>query len=120
MYVLDVRPAPQVSDQPRVTLTDWCVFRSGDDRFLAGVLANGTTMRCTTAVRTMDPFTKIWVTSSGRRYETTGSPARPEVRALLQVMACGCWGTGDVEDATGELLGILNLSEKSVSDNAPP
>ena len=87
-FPIAIRAAPFVTEQPRVRLDQWCVLGDGSSLYLAGVLANGSTLRVTTAIVSLDPVTRTWRTSSGRVYDTPGPPARdPQLRELLHQMA---------------------------------
>lgn len=88
VFPIVIRAAPFVTEQPRVRLDEWCVLDDGSSSYLAGVLANGSTLRVTTAIVSLDPVTRTWRTSSGRVYDTPGSPAcDTNLRELLYQMA---------------------------------
>ena len=79
------RCAPDVSAQPRLELADWRVLMDYEgERFLIGILTNRATLRITTVLRAIDPSTRVWVTQSGRVYETPGPPT--EDRQLREQM----------------------------------
>lgn len=79
------RCAPDVSTQPRVQLADWRVLMDYEgERFLVGILPSRATLRITTPLRAIDPSTRMWVTQSGRVYETPGPPT--EDRQLREQM----------------------------------
>lgn len=88
VFSISIRAAPFVTEQPRVRLDQWCVLDDGSSLYLAGILSNGSTLRVTTAIVSLDPATRTWRTSSGRMYDTPGLPVRdPQVRELLHQMA---------------------------------
>jgi hypothetical protein len=96
-----LRNAPAVGAQPSVVLIEWRVFAFGSAVILAGVLANGRTLRVTTPVRALQPATRTWTTSSGRIYQTPNPPASDEkLRAVLDRFAQVHAGTCDVADVT--------------------
>ena len=79
-------PAPDVSTQPKMILTHWRVFINAQgERFLTGVLPNGSTLRVTTPIQAVDLVSRMWRTQSGRIYETPGPPA--ESLELCQALA---------------------------------
>ena len=83
------RCAPDVSVQPRVELADWRVLMDYEgERFLVGILPSRATLRITTALRAIDPSTRMWVTQSGRVYETPGPPSEnTQLREQMGVLA---------------------------------
>jgi hypothetical protein len=101
--VIVVRQAPDVLAQPRVLLSDWRVFDAGAGCFLAGLLPNGTTMRFTTPIQSVDPAARIWRTWSGRVYETPLPPTTDsELRFLLETTAAAFARGAPITDHTDE------------------
>ena len=97
------RCAPDVSAQPRIELADWRVLMDYEgERFLIGILPNRATLRITTALQAIDPSMRVWVTQSGRVYETPGPPTgdrqlREQMGRLARVSGLG-EGSCDVTD----------------------
>ena len=97
------RCAPDVSAQPTIELADWRVLMDYEgERVLNGLLPNRATLRITTALRAIDPSTRVWVTQSGRVYETPGPPTgdrqlREQMGRLARVSGLG-EGSRDVTD----------------------
>lgn len=99
-----IRKAPDVLEQPRVLLSDWRVFDDGHGCFLAGLLVNGTTMRFTTRVESVDTRSRTWRTSSGRVYETPSPPTTDtDLRLLLETSAAATLGGARLTDCTDQV-----------------
>lgn len=72
------RLAPSVSEQPDVTLAQWCVRRAELDGqpedFLLGTIVGIGVPRKSSPIRTFDPKARIAITRSGRVYRLEGEP----------------------------------------------
>lgn len=103
--VLSLRPAPDVSVQPAMLLTDWRVIAGqGGDRFLLGLLSNQKTLRITTAIQTVDPVTRTWRTLSGRFYETPSPPTQNlQLQEKMRLLVCADGIHGPVLDVTDDV-----------------
>lgn len=76
------RPAPAVEEEPTVQLTVWRMVRAEmGERYLVAVLPSGS-VRTTSALRRIDPVSRIATTSSGRRYELLGRPTEEEIARI--------------------------------------
>lgn len=107
------RCAPDVSAQPRLELADWRVLMDYEgERFLIGILPNRATLRITTSLRAIDPGTRMWVTQSGRVYETPGPPT--ESTQLREQMARLARATGLGEGSRDVTAAVWRAMQRAV------
>lgn len=97
-----LRPAPDVSAQPRMQLSNWRVFTGHQgEHFLLGLLPGRGTLRITTAIQAVNPITRVWRTQSGRHYETPGPPTQDgQLREQMGLMARSSGLPDDSRDDT--------------------
>lgn len=84
---IGLRAAPNVMEQPRVTLDSWMVLQDLEGCFLVGVVRATGKLRFTTHVVEVNDAQRTWVTSSGRIYDTPGLPEYSTERRRRYVSA---------------------------------
>ena len=103
VVLTNLRLAPPVTTQPRVSLCDWRFVECEGQRVLVGFLENGITCRMTTSITSIDFAGREVRTQSGRKYELFGPPAStPQLRAVIALRVALSVRT-HVLDVTGEL-----------------
>lgn len=108
-----VSPAPDISEQPAVRLSNWRVLQDANGRqFLAGLDIGAQTLRITTAIVRMGPTPRDATTRSGRQYRIEGEPARDarELDNLRRVAAIR--GLTDPIDATEVAWDAIQASDE--------
>lgn len=86
LVLLHPRDAPDVRNQPRLSVHDWRMYQVGEHIHLVGFLENGFTCRVTTPIDAVVAASRQVQTSSGRIYELDGPPAH-DIQAMAIIGA---------------------------------
>ncbi|MFM0292134.1 hypothetical protein P0D68_03155 [Paraburkholderia sp. RL17-380-BIE-A] len=80
---------PSVDIEPELTLQHWRVMQTErDERHLVGMRADTGVARVTSALRELDAFSLVAITSSGRRYRLVSEPGWTHDTMFLWIAWC--------------------------------
>lgn len=103
VVLTNLRLAPPVTTQPRISVCVWRFVECDGERVLVGFLENRITCRMSTVITALDVAGREVRTRSGRTYELFGPPAStPELRAVIALRVAMSVRT-HVRDVTEEL-----------------